>query len=555
MKVLFIECDGEGRAQKSVSDEGVTRTQHAAREYHKKAKLRKAKTKAQHAHGARKANKSNSTTSTDESAVLELEAKRESPVKILLGASRSDPFHTIGETGAVPLYVHEMLDHAITCHWTEMCLSDGGGVSAARTEIMQSVIHCPVTWYTIVFAGATHNAYQYGDRGTTKQNEQLRLTYKSKAIRSLLDYIQENGDNVSEEALLGIITLASHGTGENLKGHESYKRQTLPFLSHLHDVDYYANMDTGMEHLNAVYAIVDRWGGLRTLRRKSLAIVIQVCDILTSWRELQHPHFNLVMPTTWHINKRSHQPDAAAQALLETLTTGFYELINDGYSSLDSLVEVADRTSIFSADFDQLLRSYGLPEEQQHLHTPNMALVRYMRWCVLHDMLSLPVHATTGDKVVAEHVVYELCRHILFAYAVFVIVPMPPRTMLQAKIASRLGRLLISAVKVGIPSRHADLFLCAVAWGWMCTDQAVGYRKRDKLLGSFATLLEFAVVPRKPESWPVVEEAMRSFLWFDTYCEEPGRKFWEAACEVVEEGGQDIKAEDEEEGEAEEGFA
>ncbi|KIX94733.1 uncharacterized protein Z520_09423 [Fonsecaea multimorphosa CBS 102226] len=547
MKVLFIECNADGRAQKAVSDEGVTRTQHAAREYHKKAKLRRAKAKgdSRKPPPTKKAS-SSEITWTDESALQEQRAKRdESPVKILLGASRSDPFHTIGEKdGVVPLYVHEMLDHAISCHWLELCLSDGGGGhNAARAEIMTSVIHSPVTWYTIVFAGATHNAYQYGGRGTTKQNEQLRLAYKTKAIRSLLDYIQENGDNVSEEALMGIITLASHGTGEVLKGHDSYKRQTLPFLSHLHDVDYYASMDTGMEHLNAVYAIVGRWGGLRKLQRRSLAVIIQVCDILTSWRELKHPHFDLLMPTTFHINNRSHQPDAAAEAMLETLTTGFHNLINDGYTSLDPLVEIADRVAIFSADFDQLLRSYDLPKDQQPLHTPNMALVRYMRWCVLHDCLSLPEQDTDEDgrKTGQEKVIYEICRHILFAYAVFVVVPVPPRTKLQAKIAERLGRLLIKAVKVGIPREQPDLFLCAVAWGWMCTEQAVGYRKLDKLLGSFATLLEFAVVPRKPESWPKVEDSMKSFLWFETYCEEPARKFWAAACELANE---DIKEEE-----------
>ncbi|OAP64276.1 hypothetical protein AYL99_00248 [Fonsecaea erecta] len=576
MKVLFIECDSEGRPRKPVSDEGVTRTQHAAREYHKKAKLRRAAAKAKgqvtdaHDRSRKPPRKSNATTEwTDESALQELKAKakRESPVKILLGASRSDPFHTIGEGGGnggvVPLYVHEMLDHAISCHWTELCLSDGGGgQNAARAEIMQSVIHCPITWYTIVFAGATHNAYQYGGRGTTKQNEQLRLAYKTKAIRSLLDYIQQNGDNVSEEALLGITTLASHGTGENLRGHDAYKRQKLPFLSHLHDVDYYANMDTGMEHLNAVYAIVDRWGGLRTLKRRSLAIVIQVCDILTSWRDLKHPHFDLVFPTTFHIGNRTHQSDAIAQAMLETLTTGFHKLISDGYTSLEPLVEIADRVSIFSADFDQLLRTYLLPEDQQPVHTPNMALVRYMRWCVLHDMLTLPENSTDdedgssdSDETQTERIVYEICRHILFAYAVFVVVPMPPRTKLQSKIAERLGRILVKAVKAGIPKEQPDLFLCAVAWGWMCTEQADGYRKRDKLLGSFATLLEFAAVQRTPESWPIVEETMRLFLWFETYCDEPGRKFWVDACEMADHDDDDEEDfRETEEGEEEEGF-
>ncbi|KAJ9604789.1 hypothetical protein H2200_010904 [Cladophialophora chaetospira] len=542
MKVLFIPCDGDGHAKKTVSEEGVTRTQHAAREYHKKAKLRRAKTKDQPVHDKRSPRKSssasNSTSSTDtptdEPLDIELEARRQSPNQILLGASRSDPFNTIGDSDSgIPLYVHEMLDHAISYHWSEMCLTDGGGPNAARTEIMQSVMHSPAAWYTIVYAGATHNAYQYGGRGTTKQNEQLRLMYKTKAIRSLMDYIQENGDKVSEEALLSMITLASHGTGESLKGHDSYKRQNLSFLSHLHDVEYYVSMDTGMEHLHAVYSIVDQRGGLRALRRKSLAIVIQLCDILTSWRDLQRPHFSLLAPTKWYISMRSHQPDTVAQGMLDTLATGFHALVSDGYFGLDDIVKVADSTSIFSADFDQLLSTHDLPKDQRPLQTPNMALVRYMRWCVLHDILMLRDYST-DDNIPTEQVLHEICRLILCAYAVFVVVPMPPRSKLHAKIAERLSSILIRAVKLGVPGKQPDLFLCAVAWGWMCTEKAVGYRKLEKLLGSYTTLLEFTVVRRKPESWSTVENILKSFLWMDTYCEEPGRKFWAGACGLAE---------------------
>ena len=138
MKVLFIPCAGDGQAHKIA--EGVSRSQHAAREYHRNAKLRKAKTKVRHGHDSRKSSKPSSTTAAGQSEVAERKLKQESPVKILLGASRSDPFDTIGDFGA-PFYVHEMLDHAISHHWSEMYLSDGGGSDGARTEIMQSVMH------------------------------------------------------------------------------------------------------------------------------------------------------------------------------------------------------------------------------------------------------------------------------------------------------------------------------------------------------------------------------------------------------------------------------
>ena len=256
-------------------------------------------------------------------------------------------------------------------------------------------------------------------------------------------------------------------------------------------------------------------------------------DIMTSWRYLRPPHFGLLAPTKWYVGMRSHKPDPAAQNVLATMATGFHKLVSDGYTKLDPIVNVADYTSIFSADFDHVLSTYDLPKEQQSLHTPNMVLVRYMRGCVMHDILSLPEQAIDADAP-PEQIVYEICRHILFAYAIFVVVPMPAKTKIHAKIAERLARILTCAVKAGIPSKQPDLFLCAIAWGWMCADQAVGYRKLDKLLGCFTTLLEFTVVRRKLESWPRVEGIMKSFLWLGTYCDEPGRKFWAGACEPAE---------------------
>ena len=118
------------------------------------------------------------------------------------------------------------------------------------------------------------------------------------------------------------------------------------------------------------------------------------------------------------------------------------------------------------------------------------------------------------------------------------IVPMPLRCKLHVTISERLARLLIGAIKAGVSSSQPDLFLCAIAWGWMCAEGAVGTYKVEKVLGRFATLLEFTRVRRRAESWPVVEEIMRSFLWMEVYCEEPMRKFWAAACGLAEGEGE-----------------
>lgn len=279
MKILIIPYDGGNQSQATTS-EGVTRTQHAAREYHRNAKLRRAKNKGHFQHGNQrpsKAGKGNASHETASAGITEL-VEQGSPLQTLLGVSRADPFKT-GCISDAPLYVHEMLEHAMTYQWSEFRQSDSGDLlNAAKGELMHSVLRSPQAWYAVVYAGATHDAYQHGVYGVPKQNEQLRLYYKTKAIEALLQDVSQNGDMVSEETLMSMIILASHGTGEHLRGADSAKRRDLrlPFMPHVHGVEYYSAMETGTEHLNAIYSLVDKRGGLRTIRQRSLIISIQL---------------------------------------------------------------------------------------------------------------------------------------------------------------------------------------------------------------------------------------------------------------------------------------
>lgn len=279
MKILIIPCDGNSQPKaKATSDHGITRAQHAAREYHRSAKLRKAKSKSHSDHGNHQLKTSDVGDSTQATDATQLPVELPSLLQPFLGPTRADPFQSGCKSNAPP-YVHEMLDHAICYQWSEFRLSDGdAGLNAAKAEIMQSVLKSPVAWYAIIFAGATHNAYQHGAYGIPKQNEQLRLFYKTKAIELLLAEINRNGEKVSEETLVSMIVLASHGTGENLDGADSAKHRDLrlPFVPHVHGVEYYSAMDPGLEHLQALYSLVDKRGGLRTIKLRSLAICIQL---------------------------------------------------------------------------------------------------------------------------------------------------------------------------------------------------------------------------------------------------------------------------------------
>ena len=252
-------------------------------------------------------------------------------------------------------------------------------------------------------------------------------------------------------------------------------------------------------------------------------------DIYTAWKALQPPHFDLLAPTQYSISLRSHKPDNTATKLLQTLTTGFRDLASNDYTNLNQILEVVNHASIFSADFDQLMRTYNISKKARTDQMLNVSLVRFTRWCVLHDMLMLPsVDIDTDSR--PEQVVYEVCRNILLAYALFVFVPLPTKCGVHMRIANSLNQLLSVAVEIELHVKHPDLFLCAVSWAWMCAHNNNGSRKLDQLLQNFLGYVEWTDLKVVMHEWPVIADTMKSFLWLQTCCNEAGLKYWACAC-------------------------
>ena len=256
-------------------------------------------------------------------------------------------------------------------------------------------------------------------------------------------------------------------------------------------------------------------------------------DLYASWKQLKPPHFDLLAPTKYSISLRAHKTDAVADDLLDKLTIGFHALLSV-YANLNHIAEIANNASIFSADFDQLIRCYNLPKEEQRLGTPNIALVKFTRWCVLHDILMLPTSGT-NHVLEPEYTISEMCRLILLAYALFAVVPMPAENEIHSLLAGKLERVLHDAVELEIPAKHPDLFLCSIGWAFMCAHQAVDHRKLGKLLRTLVGFLEYQdLVMLEVKQWPTVADIMKSFLWLESYCEESGRKFWACACGIAQ---------------------
>jgi hypothetical protein len=131
----------------------------------------------------------------------------------------------------------------------------------------------PASFYAIVFAGATHNAFVHVDGAIPKENITLRLAFKTQAIKALSEEINALTGDPSDELLLAIITLGVHGSGETLKPPTKSKKR-LSQLATAQNFQYYGGMSWESAHIEAVRHMVEKKGGLHRLGMPGLANAI-----------------------------------------------------------------------------------------------------------------------------------------------------------------------------------------------------------------------------------------------------------------------------------------
>ncbi len=149
-----------------------------------------------------------------------------------------------------------------------------------RAGFMMSAMSSSAVFYSVVFAGTCHNAFLRTDSSPSNASVVLRMSYKTQALRSLIEDISKaTGSDFSEDLLLAIAILAVHDPGENLSAPP--KHMHTPLRQHK-DSEFYTSMRWRQEHLQMLYTMLERYGGLHALKLPGLAQVIegQVQEIL-----------------------------------------------------------------------------------------------------------------------------------------------------------------------------------------------------------------------------------------------------------------------------------
>lgn len=131
----------------------------------------------------------------------------------------------------------------------------------------------PAAFWSIIFAGATHNACLRPRVNVPSRDTTLRLSYKTNAIRELNREIHALRQGVaSDELLLAIITMAAHGSGEQLDPLVPEKK--LSPLEAVQNFQYYGRMRWEPAHLKAIAHLVYQKGGLHAVKMPGLANAI-----------------------------------------------------------------------------------------------------------------------------------------------------------------------------------------------------------------------------------------------------------------------------------------
>lgn len=153
----------------------------------------------------------------------------------------------------------------VTYQWPEMsCSPEDKAISEIKHDVLASTMRSSATFYSIVFAGATHNAFAHTGLEVTRENKILRLAYKTHAIEALKNEIRSLSGKASDELLLCMFTLGTHGSGDTLAPRPGRTNDST--LITAQSFAFYGHMNWETAHFDAMRVLIEQRGGFHTVQ-------------------------------------------------------------------------------------------------------------------------------------------------------------------------------------------------------------------------------------------------------------------------------------------------
>ncbi|ETN38187.1 uncharacterized protein HMPREF1541_06218 [Cyphellophora europaea CBS 101466] len=282
-QVLFVPYRGGKPTKKSAGQ--ISQQKHAAREYHRKAKLKRQSQKPKQpppdtrrsesvtsdSHTTASKDDASASSSTELSCSLSPSTRNSSPVSVL-GAGRVDPFDSRPVKDLTP-YAHQMADYALTYQWPIFkFVNPNLTYQDMKTHIGHRLRVSQTSFYTTIFAAATHFALSRVGGEAPHPISMLRLEYKDRALRMMMADIKSTGQNMPDEMMHAIFALASYSSAERILPMPS--RDLKNPLATSFDLDVYSRTPVEQAHIRALFQLLKQRGGLRTVQRPGFATVV-----------------------------------------------------------------------------------------------------------------------------------------------------------------------------------------------------------------------------------------------------------------------------------------
>ncbi|KAK4940094.1 hypothetical protein LTR10_019723 [Elasticomyces elasticus] len=572
--ILFVPYQrptaGKKTKQGSGNGDEISPQKHAAREYHRKAKIRQLADPGtlhkRHSH-RKHTTQRRQPSGDDQHRITSPHSNKESVPKetkqhnhlstIDPGAGHLDPFNIVLPHN-VPSYALDMLDYGATIlqsgitlcllHYPPVipaeqpALSTGSGpasntVSAIgnlRDVVLACAMHSPASFYTIALAGATHKSYS---SDASHQIKILRLSYTVQAVKELNHELQTLTGDPADALLFCISLLAAHASaagGDQMRS--PMKEETQSPLATAQS-QYYGSLRWEDAHMKAIRLLVERKGGIHKVKLPGIANVLGLADIFMSWLTLRRPAFALLAPTSLVLSTFPSPPSTIPSSLAN-MTQGFRAL-SESLTSMP-LFGAIDTIRLITIGYDMYL-------SQQPL-APSLVKILWARNSATHDLLSLSNRFMPDDSqdhseidttdTEGSQALYSLIRLSTLAYTLLVLFPMPRVAGLHANLSKQIRSALKVCAAMGFWDENSSLLLWATLVGGSVGDMG------EPVRGWFMDVLtKHSPIRCRTASWPAVRDIVTRYLWFDgPECEGVGSEVWMEACKGEPEDKSDTQS-------------
>lgn len=154
-----------------------------------------------------------------------------------------------------------------------------------RAQVAHRLRLSQTSFYCTIFAAATHYALSRVGQEAATTNLMLRLDYKDRCLKMMMEDVEALGQNMPDEMLHAIFALASYGTAERIPPMDS--RDMKNPLATGFDLDVYSRIPAETAHVRALSHLLKERGGLRTIKRPGFAAVVSLYAILLSYIRFQ----------------------------------------------------------------------------------------------------------------------------------------------------------------------------------------------------------------------------------------------------------------------------